>query len=112
MNASAPLTADELRTKIGMYPENLVAFRKQFSRDKAALKEMGVPLDVISVGSSAKSAEAYFLDNKRYYLPDLDLTDAELSQLNYASNSIHLIGELTEEEALRKLGGYSNRAWI
>ena len=63
---------------------------------------MGVPLDVISVGSSAKSAEAYFLDNKRYYLPDLDLTDAELSQLNYASNSIHLLGELTEEEALRK----------
>ena len=110
LNASAPLTADELRTKIGMYPENLVAFRKQFSRDKAALKEMGVPLDVISVGSSAKSAEAYFLDNKRYYLPDLDLTDAELSQLNYASNSIHLIGELTEEEALRKLGGYSKQS--
>ncbi|MGB1490337.1 MAG: helix-turn-helix transcriptional regulator [Acidimicrobiales bacterium] len=110
LNASGPLTADELRTKIGMYPENLVAFRKQFSRDKAALKEMGVPLDVISVGSSAKSAEAYFLDNKRYYLPDLDLTDAELSQLNYASNSIHLIGELTEEEALRKLGGYSKQS--
>ena len=110
LNAPAPLTADELRSKIGMYPDNLVAFRKQFSRDKAALKEMGVPLDVISVGSSAKSAEAYFLDNKRYYLPDLDLTDAELSQLNYASNSIHLLGELTEEEALRKLGGYSKQS--
>jgi len=109
LNASTPLTAEELRNKIDMYPDNLVAFRKQFSRDKTALKEMGVPLDVISVGSSAKSAEAYFLDNKRYYLPDLDLTDAELSQLNYASNSIHLIGELTEEEALRKLGGYSKQ---
>ena len=109
LNASTPLTAEELRTKIDMYPDNLVAFRKQFSRDKTALKEMGVPLDVISVGSSAKSAEAYFLDNKRYYLPELDLTDAELSQLNYASNSIHLIGELTEEEALRKLGGYSKQ---
>ena len=77
-----------------MYPDNLAAFRKQFSRDKVALKNMGVPLDVISVGSSGKSAESYFLDNKKYYLPDLDLTDAELSQLNYASNSIHLIGQL------------------
>tara|TARA_B100001778_G_scaffold160120_3_gene131574 strand:+ start:7425 stop:8363 length:939 start_codon:yes stop_codon:yes gene_type:complete len=109
LNASTPLTAEELRHRIHMYPDNLVAFRKQFSRDKAALKDMGVPLDVISVGSSGKSAEAYFLDNKKYYLPDLDLSDAELSQLNYASNSIHLIGELTEEEALRKLGGYSKQ---
>tara|TARA_B100000965_G_scaffold322682_1_gene284238 strand:- start:4604 stop:5542 length:939 start_codon:yes stop_codon:yes gene_type:complete len=109
LNASTPLTAEELRNRIHMYPDNLVAFRKQFSRDKAALKDMGVPLDVISVGSSGKSAEAYVLDNKKYYLPDLNLSDAELSQLNYASNSIHLIGELTEEEALRKLGGYSKQ---
>ena len=107
LNASSPLTAEELRNKVDMYPDNLAAFRRQFERDKADLKDMGVPLDVVSVGSSEKTAEAYFLDNKRYYLPDLGLTDAELSQLNYASNSIHLIGELTEEEALRKLGGYS-----
>ena len=109
LNASTPKTADELRNKVNMYPDNLVAFRKQFSRDKAALKEMGVPLEVISVGSSANSADAYFLDNKKYYLPELDLTDEELSQLNYASNSIHLLADITEEEALRKLGGYSNQ---
>tara|TARA_Y100000768_G_scaffold116641_1_gene86166 strand:+ start:1512 stop:2450 length:939 start_codon:yes stop_codon:yes gene_type:complete len=109
LNASTPLTAEELRNRIHMYPDNLVAFRKQFSRDKAALKDMGVPLDVVSVGASGKSAEAYFLDNKKYYLPDLGLSDPELSQLNYASNSIHLLGELTEEEALRKLGGYSKQ---
>lgn len=109
LNASTPQTAEELRSKINMYPDNLVAFRKQFSRDKAALKGMGVPLDVIPVGSSGKSAEAYFLDNKKYYLPDLHLTDEELSQLNYASNSIHLLGEVSEEEALRKLGGYSKQ---
>ena len=46
LNASTPKTADELRNKVNMYPENLVAFRKQFSRDKAALKEMGVPLEL------------------------------------------------------------------
>ena len=107
LNASTPLTAEELRDRIDMYPDSLSAFRRQFSRDKVALKDMGVPLEIISIGSSTKPTEAYFLDNKKYYLPDLDLTEAELSQLNYASNSIHLIGDLTEEEALRKLGGYS-----
>jgi predicted DNA-binding transcriptional regulator YafY len=90
-----------------MYPENLVAFRKQFSRDKAALKEMGVPLEVIPVGPSGNTAEAYFVDNNAYYLPDLNLSEEELAQLNYAANSVHLLGGISEEEALSKLGGYS-----
>ena len=107
LNASTPKTADELRTKINMYPDNLVAFRKQFSRDKAALKEMGVPLEVIPVGPAGNTAEAYFVDNNEYYLPDLHLSEEELAQLNYAANSVHLLGGITEEEALRKLGGYS-----
>ena len=33
LNASTPLTAEELRQKIHV-PDNLAAFRKQFSRDK------------------------------------------------------------------------------
>jgi|TARA_B100001094_G_scaffold331433_1_gene399736 predicted DNA-binding transcriptional regulator YafY len=107
LNASTPKTADELRNKINMYPDNLVAFRKQFSRDKASLKEMGVPLEVVPVGPSGNSAEAYYVDNNKYYLPDLNLSEEELAQLNYAANSVHLLGAITEEEALRKLGGYS-----
>ena len=109
LNSSTPRTAEELRSKIKMYPDDLVAFRRQFNRDKSALKEMGVPLEVIPVGTSERTAEAYFVDNKAYYLPDLGLTDDELSQLNFAANSIHLIGQISEEEALRKLGGYSQQ---
>ena len=109
LNSSTPRTAEEIRSKIRMYPDDIVAFRRQFNRDKSALKEMGVPLEVIPVGTSERTAEAYFVDNKAYYLPDLGLTDDELSQLNFAANSIHLIGQISEEEALRKLGGYSQQ---
>ena len=109
LNSSTPRTAEVLRSKIKMYPDDLVAFRRQFNRDKSALKEMGVPLEVIPVGTSERTAEAYFVDNKAYYLPDLGLTDDELSQLNFAANSIHLIGQISEEVALRKLGGYSQQ---
>ena len=106
LNAESPRTAEELRSKIKMYPEDIVAFRRAFNRDKSALKDMGVPLQMISVGESHKNAEAYFVDNQDYYLPDLNLTENELAELNYAANSVHLLGKLTEEEALRKLGGY------
>ena len=112
LNAESPRTAEELKTRVNnlsdmqMYPDDLVAFRRAFNRDKAALKEMGVPIDVISVDGSAREVEAYYVDNKDYYLPDLELSDEELIALNYAANSVHLTDGLTEDEAIRKLGGY------
>ena len=106
LNAESPRTAQELRDKVGMYPDDLVAFRKRFSQDKKDLKEMGVPITVLSVGDSTKDTESYYVENADYYLPDLDLTEQELAALNYAANSVHLLKEMTDEEALRKLGGY------
>tara|TARA_B100000686_G_C16777326_1_gene969372 strand:+ start:878 stop:1813 length:936 start_codon:yes stop_codon:yes gene_type:complete len=112
LNAESPRTAEELKIGVNnlsdmqMYPDDLVAFRRAFNRDKAALKEMGVPIDVIPVDGSAREVEAYYVDNKDYYLPDLELSDEELIALNYAANSVHLTDGLTEDEAIRKLGGY------
>lgn len=107
LNAESPRTAQELREKVKMYPDDLVAFRKRFSEDKKELKNMGVPITVLSVSESNKEAESYYVENTDYYLPDLNLTEQELAALNYAANSVHLLGQITEEEALRKLGGYS-----
>jgi len=112
LNAESPRTAEELKIGVNnlsdmqMYPDDLVAFRRAFNRDKAALKEMGVPIDVIPVDGSVREVEAYYVDNKDYYLPDLELSDEELIALNYAANSVHLTDGLTEDEAIRKLGGY------
>ena len=44
-----PRSADELRKRVGMYPLDKAAFRRTFDRDKNALRDMGVPLRVISV---------------------------------------------------------------
>ncbi len=107
LNAESPRTAQELREKVKMYPDGLVAFRKRFAEDKKELKKMGVPITVLSVTESNKDAESYYVENTDYYLPDLELSEQELAALNYAANSIHLLNQLTEEEALRKLGGYS-----
>ena len=106
LNAESPRTAQELRNKVGMYPDDLAAFRKRFSEDKKELKNMGVPITVLSVGDSTKDTESYYVENADYYLPDLDLTEQELAALNYAANSVHLLKDMTDEEALRKLGGY------
>ena len=63
LNAESPITAQELRNKVGMYPDGLVAFRKRFSEDKKELKNMGVPITVLSVGDSTKDDEENGDDN-------------------------------------------------
>ena len=34
LNAESPRTAEELRSKIKMYPDDIVAFRRAFNRDR------------------------------------------------------------------------------
>ena len=63
LNAESPRTAQELREKVKMYPDGLVAFRKRFAEDKKELKKMGVPITVLSVGDSTKDDEENGDDN-------------------------------------------------
>ena len=49
LHAETPLTAEDLRTRVGGYPEAKVAFRRTFERDKDDLRSMGMPLRVETV---------------------------------------------------------------
>ena len=54
LHTSRPLTAEEIRERVPGYPDNLVAFRRTFERDKDDLREMGIPLAVESVESEER----------------------------------------------------------
>ncbi|MBF82045.1 MAG: hypothetical protein CL522_01365 [Actinobacteria bacterium] len=106
LNAEAPKSASELKTRIGMYPDDLAAFRRTFDRDKNALRDMGVPLELAPVPGTNPPVEGYFINKSSYYLEDLNLSEEELSALNLAIASIEVLDGLTEVEAMRKLGGF------
>jgi predicted DNA-binding transcriptional regulator YafY len=104
LHTSRPLTAEEIRERVPGYPDNLVAFRRAFERDKDDLREMGVPLAVESVEREERPIDGYRIHEEDYYLRDPGLEPDELAALHLALSAVRLDG-VQGVEALWKLGG-------
>jgi predicted DNA-binding transcriptional regulator YafY len=103
-----PRSADDLRKRVGMYPSDKAAFRRTFDRDKNALRDMGVPLRIVSVPGTNPPVDGYVVKKSEYYLADMNLTAGELTALNLAVESVEILDGLAESDAIRKLGGYEH----
>lgn len=101
LHAETPLTAEDLRTRVGGYPESKVAFRQAFERDKKDLRGMGMPLRVETVPGVDPPIEGYQLDRDEYAGGDLSFEPDELAALHLATNLVRLDGD---ETGLIKLG--------
>jgi proteasome accessory factor B len=103
-----PLTADEIRRRIPGYPERDDAFRRAFERDKDDLREMGIPLEVVTVDGTDPPVSGYLIPPDRYYLADPGLDPDELAALQMAAVMIRLGDSDADErlDAVRKLGGH------
>jgi proteasome accessory factor B len=100
-----PLSLVEIAGELGdMYPASLPARRGAFERDKAALREIGVPIEseVVSGGEYA-GQRRYWIDRQRYELADLDLEPDEVRALQVAVAATRT-GSGSGQEALWKLG--------
>lgn len=96
-----PLTLDRIHHSLaGMYPEDPVARRGAFERDKAVLRGEGIPLEMVTTHDGGT---AYRVDRRRYELADLGLTPEEKRALQVAVATVHL-GHDWGEDALLKLG--------
>jgi proteasome accessory factor B len=104
LHTSRPITAEEVRERVPGYPDNLVAFRRAFERDKDDLREMGVPLSVESVEHEERPIDGYRIHEDDYYLRDPGLEPDELAALHLALSAVRLDG-VQGVEALWKLGG-------
>jgi predicted DNA-binding transcriptional regulator YafY len=93
--------AGELR---GQYPESHAARRASFERDKAALREIGVPIEQEIVGGAEAGQTRYWIDRDRYELHGLDLDDDEMRALQVALAATRP-GSTSAQDALWKLGG-------
>ena len=88
----------------GQYPESQTACRAAFERDKAALREIGVPIEQEIVGGGEYAGQTrYWIDRERYELRDLDLAEDESRALQVAMAATRP-GSTSGQEALWKLG--------
>lgn len=88
----------------GQYPETAQARRAAFERDKAALREVGVPIEqeIVSGGDVAGQTR-YWIDRSRYELRGLELDEDEMRALQVAMAATRP-GSATAQDALWKVG--------
>ena len=105
LHADRPLTADDLRDRVGGYPDAKASFRRAFERDKDDLRSMGMPLRVESVPGSDPPIDGYRLDRDEYAGAELRFEPDELAALHLATNLVRLDGDDTALVRLGAAGG-------
>ncbi len=99
-----PLSLVQIAAELdGQYPEHEKSRRGAFERDKAALREIGVPIDTEIVGGGPYAGQTrYRIDRRAYELADLDLAPDEMRALQVAVAAVRTD---SGREAIWKLGG-------
>ena len=88
-----PMTAAEIRERVAGYGQpDQEAFRRMFERDKSDLRELGVPIDTVSL-EPWEDRPGYRIDPRRYNLPDVALAPDELAALALAVQATGLHDE-------------------
>ncbi len=107
LHAEIPLTAEELRDRVGGYPDTKATFRRAFERDKDDLRSMGMPLRVEPVPGVDPPVDGYRLVRDEYAGTELAFEADELAALHLATSLVRLDGDDT---ALVKLGAAGGNA--
>lgn len=103
LSARRFLTFDDIRRELkGQYPENIVAARAAFERDKAVLRDEGIPIDSEILGGDKAGTTGYRIQRSSYELGDLGLTPDETRALRAAVSMLRM-GRSWGEEALWKV---------
>lgn len=97
-----PLTLIQIAGALdGQYPAKDANRRAAFERDKAALRDIGVPIETEVLIAQHAGATGYWIDRSRYELADLELEPDERRALQVAVATIRPTGG---QDALWKLG--------
>jgi predicted DNA-binding transcriptional regulator YafY len=100
------ITPQQIQDTVPGYAEqSWEAFKRMFERDKEALREVGIPLEVAPVALLGEPEEGYRIPKDRYYLPELDLAAEELASLWLAAGLVRLQDPTAARTALLKLAG-------
>ena len=103
LSARRHITFEEIRNELkGQYPEGKEAARAAFERDKAVLRDEGVPIDQVTLSGQQAGQTGYRVLRSAYEIEDFGLTPDETTALRVAVGTIRL-GTNWAREALWKV---------
>lgn len=100
LESRRPLTFRDLRERTAYYTQDdAESARRMFERDKDALRRLGVPVETRTLDALGEE-QGYWVDRRRYELPDVDLTPEEVTALALA---LRAVGDTAARLALTKV---------
>lgn len=87
LNSTTPLTREQIRDRVPGYGESNEAFERMFERDKAALRELAIPVETKPVDLFHDDVLGYRIDRSEWLMPEISLTSEERTYLSLAASA-------------------------
>jgi predicted DNA-binding transcriptional regulator YafY len=110
LETTEPVSLVQIAAELaGQYSDGEAARRAAFERDKATLRELGVPIETeVVTGGPYAGQTRYWIDRRAYELADLDLLPDEVRAIQVALAMVRSdssAGSTSRRGAIWKLGG-------
>jgi proteasome accessory factor B len=87
LNSTTPLTREQIRERVPGYGDSNEAFERMFERDKAALRDLAIPVETKPVDLFHDDVLGYRIDRSDWLMPEISLTVEERTYLSLAASA-------------------------
>lgn len=87
LNSTTPLTREQIRERVPGYGDSNDAFERMFERDKAALRELAIPVETKPVDLFHDDVLGYRIDRSEWLMPEISITAQERTYLSLAASA-------------------------
>ena len=87
LNSRTPLTREQIRERVPGYGDSNEAFERMFERDKAALRDLAIPVETKPVDLFHDDVLGYRIDRSSWLMPEISLTLEERTYLSLAASA-------------------------
>lgn len=87
LNSTTPLTTKQIRERVPGYVGSNEAVERMFERDKAALRDLAIPVETKPVDLFHDDVLGYRIDRSNWLMPEISLTSEERTYLSLAASA-------------------------
>ena len=87
LNSKTPLTREQIRERVPGYGDSNEAFERMFERDKAALRDLAVPVETKPVDLFHDDVLGYRINRSDWLMPEISITAEERTYLSLAASA-------------------------
>ena len=112
LNSSVPLTREQIRERVPGYSGSEEAVERMFERDKAALRDLAIPIETKPVDLFHDDVVGYRINRKDWLMPEVSLSSQERTYLALAASAWQTAQQRTAaQQAVRRISAQEQESF-